>query len=169
MFADQHDALPQRESLAGPIGDGRFECSVGYSPITNWFERPGLQHLRSAHCCMARGWQKEPDMPTTIPGGSPALTIDSSTDRRRKKEFIALINDPEFIAIAIWAAVGILVAAFLTVYLPLSQDVALLSWNLDGAETKREALENGDEALLSKPIDFGKLPSKINIPVDRAA
>ena len=66
-------------------------------------------------------------MRTTIPGGSPALIVDSSTDRRREKEFIALINDPEFIAIAIWAAVGILVAAFLTVYLPLSQDVALLS------------------------------------------
>jgi hypothetical protein len=66
-------------------------------------------------------------MPTTIPGGSPAVIADSSTDRRRTKKFIAVINDSEFIAIAIWAAVGILVAAFLTVYLPLSQDVALLS------------------------------------------
>ena len=37
-------------------------------------------------------------MRTTIPGGSPALIVDSSTDRRREKEFIALINDPEFIA-----------------------------------------------------------------------
>ena len=73
-------------------------------------------------------------MPTTIPGGSPAVIVESSTDRRRKKGFIAvindpefIINDPEFIAIAIWAAVGILIAAFLTVYLPLSQDVAVLS------------------------------------------
>jgi len=66
-------------------------------------------------------------MPTTIPVSSAAVIDDSSTDSRTKQEFIAVIYDPEFIAVAIWAAVGILVAAFLTVYLPLSQEVALLS------------------------------------------
>ncbi|MGB8395434.1 MAG: response regulator, partial [Pseudolabrys sp.] len=37
------------------------------------------------------------------------------------------------------------------------------------AETKREALENGAEALLTKPIDFGILRSEIDTRVERAA
>ena len=37
------------------------------------------------------------------------------------------------------------------------------------AETKRRALENGAEALLTKPIDFGTLRSEIDRRVDRAA
>ena len=37
------------------------------------------------------------------------------------------------------------------------------------AETKRKALENGAEALLTKPIDFGTLRSEIDIRVERAA
>ena len=37
------------------------------------------------------------------------------------------------------------------------------------AETKRKALENGAEALLTKPIDFGALRSEIDIRVERAA
>ena len=37
------------------------------------------------------------------------------------------------------------------------------------AETKRKALENGAEALLSKPIDFGALRSEIDSRVERAA
>jgi CheY-like chemotaxis protein len=37
------------------------------------------------------------------------------------------------------------------------------------AETKRRALENGAEALLTKPIDFGTLRSEIDSRVDRAA
>ena len=37
------------------------------------------------------------------------------------------------------------------------------------AETKRKALENGAEALLTKPIDFGMLRSEINMRVGRAA
>ena len=37
------------------------------------------------------------------------------------------------------------------------------------AETKRQALENGAEALLTKPIDFGTLRSEIDSRVDRAA
>jgi CheY-like chemotaxis protein len=37
------------------------------------------------------------------------------------------------------------------------------------AETKRQALENGAEALLTKPIDFGTLRSEIDSCVDRAA
>jgi CheY-like chemotaxis protein len=37
------------------------------------------------------------------------------------------------------------------------------------AETKRRALENGAEALLTKPIDFGTLRSEINSRVERAA
>ena len=37
------------------------------------------------------------------------------------------------------------------------------------AETKRKALENGAEALLTKPIDFGALRSEIETRVERAA
>ena len=37
------------------------------------------------------------------------------------------------------------------------------------AETKRKALENGAEALLTKPIDFGTLRSEIETRVERAA
>ena len=37
------------------------------------------------------------------------------------------------------------------------------------AETKRKALENGAEALLTKPIDFGMLRSEIDMRVERAA
>ena len=37
------------------------------------------------------------------------------------------------------------------------------------AETKRKALENGAEALLTKPIDFGMLRSEIDTRVERAA
>jgi CheY-like chemotaxis protein len=36
-------------------------------------------------------------------------------------------------------------------------------------ETKRRALENGAEALLTKPIDFGTLRSEIDRRVERAA
>jgi CheY-like chemotaxis protein len=36
------------------------------------------------------------------------------------------------------------------------------------AETKRRALENGAEALLTKPIDFGVLRSEIDVRVERA-
>jgi CheY-like chemotaxis protein len=37
------------------------------------------------------------------------------------------------------------------------------------AETKRKALENGAEALLTKPIDFTSLRSEIDTRVERAA
>jgi CheY-like chemotaxis protein len=37
------------------------------------------------------------------------------------------------------------------------------------ADTKRQALENGAEALLTKPIDFGMLRSEIDICVERTA
>jgi CheY-like chemotaxis protein len=37
------------------------------------------------------------------------------------------------------------------------------------AETKRKALENGAEALLTKPIDFGTLRHEIDMRVERAA
>jgi CheY-like chemotaxis protein len=37
------------------------------------------------------------------------------------------------------------------------------------AETKRKALENGAEALLTKPIDFGTLRTEIDSRVGRAA
>jgi CheY-like chemotaxis protein len=37
------------------------------------------------------------------------------------------------------------------------------------AETKRKALANGAEALLTKPIDFGMLRSEIDMRVGRAA
>ena len=35
--------------------------------------------------------------------------------------------------------------------------------------TKRKALENGAEALLTKPIDFGALRSEIDVRVERTA
>jgi CheY-like chemotaxis protein len=37
------------------------------------------------------------------------------------------------------------------------------------AETKRKALENGAEALLTKPIDFATLRSQIDLRVEGAA
>jgi DNA-binding response OmpR family regulator len=37
------------------------------------------------------------------------------------------------------------------------------------AETKRKALENGAETLLTKPIDFTSLRSEIDTRVERAA
>ena len=37
------------------------------------------------------------------------------------------------------------------------------------AETKRKALENGAEALLTKPIDFSTLRNEIDLRVERAA
>jgi CheY-like chemotaxis protein len=36
-------------------------------------------------------------------------------------------------------------------------------------ETKRKALENGAEALLTQPIDFGTLRSEIDVRVEGAA
>jgi DNA-binding response OmpR family regulator len=38
-----------------------------------------------------------------------------------------------------------------------------------GADTKRKALENGAEALLTNPIDFGTLRSEIDSRVERMA
>jgi CheY-like chemotaxis protein len=37
------------------------------------------------------------------------------------------------------------------------------------AETKRKALENGAEALLTKPIDFVTLRNEIDIRIERVA
>ena len=37
------------------------------------------------------------------------------------------------------------------------------------AETKRQALQNGAETLLTKPIDFGTLRSELETRVERAA
>ena len=37
------------------------------------------------------------------------------------------------------------------------------------ADTKRQAFENGAEALVTKPIDFGMLRSEIDVRVERAA
>jgi CheY-like chemotaxis protein len=37
------------------------------------------------------------------------------------------------------------------------------------ADTKRQALENGAEALLTKPIDFGTLRCEIDMRVERTA
>jgi CheY-like chemotaxis protein len=37
------------------------------------------------------------------------------------------------------------------------------------ADTKRKALENGAEALLTKPVDFGTLRTEIDSCVERAA
>jgi FixJ family two-component response regulator len=37
------------------------------------------------------------------------------------------------------------------------------------ADTKRQALEKGAEAFLTKPIDFGTLRSEIETRIERAA
>ncbi len=52
----------------------------------------------------------------------------------------------------------------------LRPDVPIIMITAYGdAETKRKALENGAEALLTKPIDFGSLRSEIDSRVERAA
>ena len=51
----------------------------------------------------------------------------------------------------------------------LRPDVPIIMITAYGdAETKRRALENGAEALLTKPIDFGTLRLEINSRVERA-
>ena len=50
----------------------------------------------------------------------------------------------------------------------LRPDVPVIMISAYGdAETKRKALENGAEALLTKPIDFGTLGSEIDMRVER--
>ena len=52
----------------------------------------------------------------------------------------------------------------------LRPDVPIIMITAYGdAETERQALENGAEALLTKPIDFGTLRSEIDMRVERAA
>lgn len=52
----------------------------------------------------------------------------------------------------------------------LRPDVPIIMITAYGdADTKRQALENGAEALLTKPIDFGELRNEIDSRVDRAA
>jgi len=52
----------------------------------------------------------------------------------------------------------------------LRPDVPIIMITAYGdAETKRKALENGAEALLTKPIDFGTLRSEIDMRVERTA
>ena len=52
----------------------------------------------------------------------------------------------------------------------LRPDVPIIMITAYGdAETKRKALENGAEALLIKPIDFGALRGEIETRIERAA
>jgi len=52
----------------------------------------------------------------------------------------------------------------------LRPDVPIIMITAYGdADTKRKALENGAETLLTKPIDFGTLRSEIDSRVERAA
>jgi CheY-like chemotaxis protein len=52
----------------------------------------------------------------------------------------------------------------------LRPDVPIIMITAYGdADTKRQALENGAEALLTKPIDFGALRSEIDMRVGSAA
>ena len=52
----------------------------------------------------------------------------------------------------------------------LRPDVPIITITAYGdAETKRQALEHGAEALLTKPIDFATLRSEIDMRVGRAA
>jgi CheY-like chemotaxis protein len=51
----------------------------------------------------------------------------------------------------------------------LRPDVPIIMITAYGdAETKRKALENGAESLLTKPIDFGMLRSEIDLRVENA-
>ena len=51
----------------------------------------------------------------------------------------------------------------------LRPDVPIIMITAYGdAETKRKALENGAQALLTKPIDFGSLRGEIDIQIARA-
>jgi CheY-like chemotaxis protein len=52
----------------------------------------------------------------------------------------------------------------------LRPDVPIIMITAYGdAETKRQAVERGAEALLTKPIDFGTLRSEIDMRIERAA
>ena len=52
----------------------------------------------------------------------------------------------------------------------LRPDVPIIMITAYGdVETKRQALEKGAEALLSKPIDFGTLRSEIDMRIERTA
>ena len=52
----------------------------------------------------------------------------------------------------------------------LRQEVPIIMITAYGdPDTKRAALENGAEALLTKPIDFGSLRSEIDTRIERAA
>jgi CheY-like chemotaxis protein len=52
----------------------------------------------------------------------------------------------------------------------LRPDVPIIMITAYGdSETERKALENGAEALLTKPIDFGTLRTEIDARVDQAA
>jgi DNA-binding response OmpR family regulator len=52
----------------------------------------------------------------------------------------------------------------------LRPDVPIIMITAYGdAETKREALENGAEALLTKPLDFAVLRSEIDSRIERSA
>ena len=52
----------------------------------------------------------------------------------------------------------------------LRPDVPIIMITAYGdVETKRKALENGAEALLTKPIDFGTLRSEIDMRIERTA
>ena len=52
----------------------------------------------------------------------------------------------------------------------LRPDVPIIMITAYGdAETKRKALENGAETLVTKPIDFGMLRSEIDKRVERGA
>ncbi len=52
----------------------------------------------------------------------------------------------------------------------LRPDVPIIMITAYGdVETKRQALENGAEALLTKPIDFGTLRSEIDMRIERTA
>ena len=52
----------------------------------------------------------------------------------------------------------------------LRPDVPIIMITAYGdAETKRRALDNGAEALLTKPIDFGTLRNEIDMRVERTA
>jgi CheY-like chemotaxis protein len=50
----------------------------------------------------------------------------------------------------------------------LRPDVPIIMSAYGDAETKRQAVERGAEALLTKPIDFGTLRSEIDMRIERA-
>ena len=129
---------------------------------------------RSLTCC-------ELNSRSTVAAGSPVLTMPSATGSDTKAKTTG-VSTPASLRITYAARVS-LILNLSDINMPgmsglelllrakaLRPDVRVIMITAYGdAETKRKALENGAEALLTSPIDFGMLRSEIDMRVERAA